>query len=81
MQKGELSKYKKDTSSTTMVTTSALKKTQYINVVFARVDTVTRGQRMKQNDENGENLEEIEPIFNLQIQFQGWNQHRNYREA
>lgn len=63
MQKGELSKYMKESSSTAVVETIASRQTRYINIVFTRVDVFTRGQRMQEYNVKIEKLEEIEKIY------------------
>lgn len=60
MQKGALSKYKKYSSASVVIVTSAPRQTRYINVVFVRVDAITKGRWMKEYDVKREKLEEIE---------------------
>lgn len=59
MEKGELSKYRKKPSSSAMVVTPALWQIIYINVVFAKVDDVTKGRSLKEYEEKKKRVEEI----------------------
>lgn len=47
LRSGEISKYKKETSSTTMVLAATSHPIKYINAIFSWVDTITK-RRLKQ---------------------------------
>lgn len=61
--KSELLKYRKDSSTIILVTTSALRQIRYIKDLFTRANDVTRGQRMQECDVKRKKLEEIKNIY------------------
>lgn len=63
MQRGKLSKYGKEPSSSALVIMLAPQEIKYINVVFVRIDVVTRARIMKGYEVKKERLEEIEHVY------------------
>lgn len=65
MQQGELSKYKRELTSSVMVVSIALYLFNYINIIFYWVNIVTNGRHKKEVEIKEEKLSKIEHVYNI----------------